>query len=597
MSRSILSPVILMSVAAAAQEVTKIPLCRAAQFGDLDQAKTLLGGGANPNVRDEHGETPLMKVALAHMRYLPNGAKEIARDYRGVAQLLLDKGADVNARDNTGRTALLMAVDGSASEHGVTGADEPIARLLIARGADINAQDQLGWSPLLTVLNLWAEQPALIDFLLAKGADVNARLKDGRTGLMLVARLGKNERIPLLLAKGADVNARDNTGATALMIASNVQWEEQSVKMMKALIARGANLNFTDNRGRTAADWAAQAGYLDRAKLLMASGTKIADRPAFLKRAQNYALWRAIAGGEVSAAKALLEQGTDPDFRDDQGETLLTIAAKEEYSAAKTILLLDGGASANLANSAGDTPLMVAADRYQPATVKALLDHGADPNALDRGGNSVLMRAAASKHSWEEERKPLIHLLLEKGADARHKNPHGVTALMLMALNGNPALELLLDQPIDVNARDEEGNTALLYAARFFVRDWQRRDGWALLGKGADVNAANRKGETALILAATQFERPAAQLLLEKGADANAKTKTGRTALMQAIDGPKEFDNEHHVVYSPEIAKLLIAAGADVNARDVQGNSALSLAKKRGYREMATALQQAGAKQ
>ena len=495
-----------MSCAAAAQEESSDPLCRAAQYGDLDQVKILLNRGANPSVRDKQGETPLMKASRSHMRYLPDSARKMERDYEGVVKLLLDKGADVNARDGTGRTALSMAVVGSASEYRVIGADEAIARLLIARGADVNAQDQLGWSPLLRLLDLWAEQPALMEFLVGKGADENARLKDGRTGLMVAARLGKTERIAFLIAKGADVNARDQTGATALMIASAVRWEEESVKMMKALISNGANLNLTDNKGRTAADRAAEAGYIDRAKLLIASGAKMPDLPGFLKRAQNYALWHAIAGGEVSVAKSLLEQGTDPNFRDDLGETLLTIAAHEQYSAEKVILLLDHGASVDLTDGAGDTPLMIAADRYQPESVKALLDRGADPNAVDRSGNSVLMRAAASKHSWEEERKPLIHLLLEKGADARHKNAHGVTALMLLALNANPAMELLLDGPVDVDERDEEGNTALLYAARFFARGSQRDDGWALLGKGADVNAANHKGETALILAATQYE-------------------------------------------------------------------------------------------
>jgi ankyrin repeat protein len=230
-----------------------------------------------------------------------------------------------------------------------------------------------------------------------------------------------------------------------------------------------------------------------------------------------------------------------------------------------------------------------------------LLERGADPNAVDRAGNTVLMRAAASKHSWEEERKPLIHLLLEKGADPGHKNAQGVTALMLMALNGNPALALLLGVPfdglLDLNARDEEGNTALIYASRFFVRGWQRRNGWELLQKGADVNAANRKGETALIVAATQYEAEGAQLLLEKGANVNAKTKTGKTALMQAIDGPKEFDNEKHLVYSSQIAKLLVAAGADLNARDADGNSALTLARRRGYQDLAAELEKAGAKE
>ena len=99
------------------------------------------------------------------------------------------------------------------------------------------------------------------------------------------------------------------------------------------------------------------------------------------------------------------------------------------------------------------------------------------------------------------------------------KNGHGVTALMLMAREGNPALPLLLEKGAEVDARDDEGNTALLYGARFFVRAWPRRNGWALLGNGADVNAANRKGDTALILAATQFEEDAVELLLRKGCE------------------------------------------------------------------------------
>jgi len=523
--------------------------------------------------------------------------KGIKRDYQAIAEVLLDKGADVSARDKAGRTALLLAVEGSASEYKVIGADEGMARLLVKRGANVNARDNGGWSPLLKVLNLWADQPALIEFLLDNGADVDARLKDGRTGLMLAARLGKDDRLPLLIAKGAEVNARDNTGATALMVAAAVQWDEQSMNMMKLFAEKGADLNAKDNQGRTAADRAAREGFLDRAKFLIDSGTKIADGGAFWQGARNRALLRAIEAGSIETAKALLAQGTDPNFLDDKGRTLLMIASNEEYSADKAILLLEHGASANLAGAGKETAIMVAADRYQPETVKALLDHGADPNAVDNQGNTILMRAAGSKFCWQEERKPLIHLLLEKGADPRPKNVHGVTALMLMAREGNPALSLLLEKDIEVDARDDEGNTALLYAARFFIRGWQRRNGWALLGKGADVNAANIKGETALILAATQYETDAAQLLLPKGADVNRKTKSGRTALMQSIDGPKEFDNQKHVAYSPQIASLLIAAGADLNARDVQGNTALKLALRRGYADMAAALRKAGAKE
>ena len=596
MTRLILSTAILLCVAAAQEDGPREPLCRAAQNGDAAQVRALLARGANPNLRDEQGETPLMLASSVHSVTIPDDRKNILRDAEGCAKFLLDKGADVNARDPAGRTALLIAMEGSASEYGVTGADERLARLLIGRGADVNAQDKEGWSPLLKALNLWADQPALVEFLLSKGAHVKARLKDGRSSLMLAAHLGKDDRIPLLIAKGADVNAYDRSGSTVLMVAAEVQWDEESIVMMKLLAAKGANLNATDNQGRTAADRASKAGSLARAKLLIESGTKVADVGAFWKRARNYALLRAIVRGNIESATAMLDEGADPDLHDDSGRTLLMIAAEDEYSANKTILLLKHGASVNLAGSTGDTALMVACDRYQAEIVKALLDVGANPNAVDREGNTVLIRAAASKHSWEESRKPLIHFLLEKGADPASTNGHGVTALMLMALNGNPALPVLLENPLDVNTRDDEGNTALLYASRYFVRDWQRRNGWALLEKGADANAANHKGETALILAATQSEGDAARLLLEKGADVNVRTSTGRTPLMQAIDEPKDFDNERHAMYSPEIAKLLIAAGADVNAHDAAGNTALALARKRGYLDMVAALEHAGAK-
>src|SRR5262245_45153902 len=81
--------------------------------------------------------------------------------------------ADVDARDAQGRTALIRAMEGSASEYRVIGANEEIVRGLIAKGADVNAHDHEGWTPLLRAANNWADQPALFAFLIARKADVN----------------------------------------------------------------------------------------------------------------------------------------------------------------------------------------------------------------------------------------------------------------------------------------------------------------------------------------------------------------------------------------------------------------------------------------
>jgi ankyrin repeat protein len=574
----------------------KEPLCRAAYNGDLAKVRALLAGGADPNVRDDDGQTPLIRAASILGRPEHRDRNAVPTDYEGVAKALADKGADVNARGKGGETALLMAIWGVASEHGVVGADESMARLLSARGADVNAQDNGGWSPLLKAVSLWADQPVLIQFLLAQGANVNARLKDGRTALMLAIRLGKGDRLPVLLSHGAEVNAQDNDGATALMFAGGLEWDLQGANVLKLLVAHGADVNIRDKRGKTAADRAAEDGYLDGAKFLMDSGAKIADRAAFIASARNHNLLRAISKGSIETAKAMLDQGASPDFRDEQGQTSLMLAARAEYKPdGKVELLLARGAAVNLADKDGNTALMIAADQYEPARVKALLDAGADPNAVDKDGNTVLMRAASAKHSFDEDRKPLIHLLLEKNVDVNRKNSHGVTALMMMAWEGSPAVPPMLEHGAAVDARDEEGNTALMYAARYFASSLNQRAGWALIENGANVNAANRRGETALILASTQYEAEAAQLLIEKGANVNAKTKMGRTALMQAIDGPQDFDNTNHVVHSPKIAKLLIDFGADVNTQDEAGNTALKLAMRRGYGDMVELLRKAGA--
>ena len=163
MTRWILSTAILLCVAAAQQDGPSEPLCRAARNGDLAQVRTLLARGANPNIRDEQDQTPLIWAASAHALSSPDDRKGLP-DYEGVAKLLLERGADVNARDGAGRTALMMAMEGSASEYRVIGADDSMARLLIARGANVNARDDAGWTSLLKVLNLWADQPALIEF-------------------------------------------------------------------------------------------------------------------------------------------------------------------------------------------------------------------------------------------------------------------------------------------------------------------------------------------------------------------------------------------------------------------------------------------------
>ena len=121
-------------------------------------------------------------------------------DLAGV-QAELDKGVDVNVKDRFGFTPLHFA------------ATKEIAELLINEGADVNAKDK-GWTPLYHAA--WRGHKEVAELLIAKGADVNMKDVEGVTPLHLAADRGHTEVVELLITAGADVNAKDDEGETPL---------------------------------------------------------------------------------------------------------------------------------------------------------------------------------------------------------------------------------------------------------------------------------------------------------------------------------------------------------------------------------------------
>src|SRR3984957_13385326 len=162
---------------------------RVIRAGDLDRLRHL---SVHPvTVKDRLDTTPLHYAALY-------GNLESVR-------ILLEHGADVNARNKSEATPLIYAAYNFDK-----------ARLLVETGADINAHSSNGMTPLLVAVSVHGNA-ATVRYLLEKGADVKPAGPIGSDALQTAALKGDAEMVRLLLQKGADPQRQDMGGFTALL--------------------------------------------------------------------------------------------------------------------------------------------------------------------------------------------------------------------------------------------------------------------------------------------------------------------------------------------------------------------------------------------
>ncbi|PRY15457.1 hypothetical protein CLV24_10278 [Pontibacter ummariensis] len=196
---------------------------------DPDMLKRAIAAGANVNTKavpteyqaNLHGRTPLMHAVFVPMLQEDYGVIYKPEVRLKTASQLLEKGAQVNAQDDVGKTALHYVVSSSRIRSEVYEMEQvQLLDKLLSYGADPNIQDKKGNTVLTQALKATIGQHIGImelHKLLEAGADPNIENNEGKTPLLLASEIDANfEIIVALLQAGADAKHKDKTGKAAI---------------------------------------------------------------------------------------------------------------------------------------------------------------------------------------------------------------------------------------------------------------------------------------------------------------------------------------------------------------------------------------------
>ena len=517
-------------------------LSEACSSSGEDAALTILDED-NPNVNaaDSRGTALHCAIDYGHDRLL--------------AELLRERGLDVNKKNSSGETPLHLAVEKSQ--------DDTITALL--RHSSIRVNERKGTSTsgdTALLLAVDKKDQAVVSLLLGHDdIDVNAKASNGNTALHRAITKNADDIVTALLrVRGINVNLANNSGDIPLHLAIN---RKNSDLVTSLLGISRIDVNAKDGSDDTPLHLAIKSKDNDIVnKVLRTAGINVNLKGSNDKTA----LHLAIENENSDIVSALLGRNRIDVNIKSRGETPLLAALRLGQSDTVTALLRHSSLSVNERNSRGETALLVAAGNGDSDVVRALLAHSSiDVNVKDRSNNTALHLAVNNKRT-----EIATALLAVNGIDVNVKNNRGETPLLAaqrLAL-ANTFAELLSHSGIRVNERNKSGDTVLLIAVRANDLTNVRL---LLKHAGIDVNGKDSAGDTPLHLAVKgQRVELVKELLTSPAIDGRIKNRAGKTVLHLAVE-----NNEANIV-----TELLKNESIDVNSEvtGIVGESALHLA-------------------
>uniref|UniRef100_A0A665VVX5 Ankyrin 1, erythrocytic a n=1 Tax=Echeneis naucrates TaxID=173247 RepID=A0A665VVX5_ECHNA len=555
------------------------PLHIAAHYENLNVAQLLLNRGANVNFTPKNGITPL-HIASRRGNVI-------------MVRLLLDRGALIDAKTKDELTPLHCAArNAQHSRNGLSpihmaaqGDHMDCVKQLLQYNAEIDDITLDHLTPLHVAAHCGHHRMAKV--LLDKGAKPNSRALNGFTPLHIACKKNHMRVMDLLLKHSASLEAVTESGLTPLHVASFMG----HLNIVKILLQKGASPSASNVKVETPLHMASRAGHYEVAEFLLQNAAPV-DAKA---KDDQTPLHCAARMGHKELVKLLLEHKANPNSTTTAGHTPLHIASREGH--VQTVrILLDMEAQQTKMTKKGFTPLHVASKYGKVDVAELLLERGANPNASGKNGLTplhvavhhnnldvvnLLVSKGGSPHSAARNGYTALHIaskqnqvevansLLQYGASANAESLQGVTPLHLASQEGRPDMvSLLISKQANVNLGNKSGLTPLHLVAQ------EGHVGIAdiLVKQGASVYAATRMGYTPLHVACHYGNIKMVKFLLQQQANVNSKTRLGYTPLHQAAQ-------QGHT----DIVTLLLKHGAQPNETTTNGTSALAIAKRLGY--------------
>lgn len=498
---------------AKAREGGQTPLMAALVGGRMEACRVLLGAGALPDPGGRGPDNPLLQALKIHSS--PDSEKHGWE----LLELLLDNGADPNAKDEDGSPVLFISRSLRVYE------------LFLDRGFDVNLRDQEGQTPLHHAAMLGRHD--LSSLFLSRRSKVNLLTNDGRSCLYCAVPFPIIVRH--LLSKGVDASLGQYKTTPLMYAASSPQFLES----LRVILETQPPLEIRypvrvpeSTSGTTAFNFAAEWGCPEGIVALAEAGADINNVDNNGIPPLHRAALQIPGGGEknLDAILSFLYR-LNINATDDKGRSALHL----DLSLSRMKSILRMGAEANIQDKEGNTPLHRHAVRGQEDAIKLLVRHGADLNTVNAYGHGPLVNAIRAMNT------DMVKTLVLRGANIKFSSEGWL---------GGPLTAAFF--PFAETADPRRRRTEMLQC---------------LMALGADVNATGGLLGRPINAALVEDPRMMA-LLLKKGAQVDLVDDMGRSPIHFATT--REVDDKD-LYYFPAI----IHAGGDRLARDGLGRTTL----------------------